>query len=72
MTCADCMQTYWFSIFLGWLFKSLITKYGNKDTYAAARCTFIGLIVGELIIIVIAMFLTVFTDQAIAMDLNRN
>jgi hypothetical protein len=66
------MQTYWFSIFLGWLFKSLVTKYGNKDTYRNMRCMFIGLIAGELIVIVLAMIVTLATGQRIGIDLNRN
>jgi len=44
------MNAYWFSILLGWLFKVLVSKYGNKDTYARLRYLFIGLIVGELIL----------------------
>ncbi len=43
------MAQYWFSILLGWLFKNLVTKYGNKTTYATIRTLFVGLIVGELI-----------------------
>lgn len=43
------MAQYWFSIFLGWLFKSMISKYGNKASYATIRTLFVGLIVGELI-----------------------
>jgi len=66
------MQTYWFSIFLGWLFKSLVTKYGNKDTYKNMRCMFVGLIVGELIVIVLAMVVTIWLGKPIRIDLNRN
>lgn len=66
------MRTYWFSIFLGWLFKNLITKYGNKDTYKNLRFMFVGLIVGELIIIVLAMIVTMWTGKPIGIDLNRN
>ena len=66
------MQTYWFSIFLGWVFKSLVTKYGNKDTYKNMRCMFVGLIVGELIIIVLAMLVAIWTGKNIRIDLNRN
>ncbi len=43
------MNAYWFSIMLGWMFKVLVSKYGNKDTYARLRYLFIGLIVGELL-----------------------
>jgi hypothetical protein len=44
------MQTYWGSIFIGWVFKTLVNKYGNKDTYAKMRPLFLGLIAGELLI----------------------
>ena len=44
------MGAYWFSILLGWIFKSLVSKYGDKNTYAYFRNLFIGLIVGELIL----------------------
>ncbi|MDP7249420.1 MAG: hypothetical protein QGF00_07455 [Planctomycetota bacterium] len=66
------MGAYWFSIFLGWLAKSLITKYGNKETYRVVRSSFVGLIVGELIIIVLAMIVSVWTGSGIGIDLNRN
>jgi hypothetical protein len=42
------MRGYWGSILIGWLFKSLVSKYGNKDTYERLRRFFIGLIVGEI------------------------
>ncbi|MDA0837389.1 MAG: hypothetical protein O3B01_13810 [Planctomycetota bacterium] len=66
------MGAYWFSIFLGWLAKRLVTKYGNKETYRTVRCMFVGLIVGELIIIVLAMVVSIWTGSHIAIDLNRN
>lgn len=45
------MMTYYaFSIFIGWVCKSLVSKYGNKDVYRNFRNFFIGLIVGELLI----------------------
>jgi hypothetical protein len=44
------MRWYWASVMLGWLFKSLVSKYGNKDTYERLRTLFIGLILGELAI----------------------
>jgi hypothetical protein len=43
------MRTYWTSILIGWICKTLVSKYGNKETYSRMRCLFIGLIVGELI-----------------------
>lgn len=66
------MTTYWFSIMLGWLFKSLVTKYGNRHSYARARDIFIGLIVGELIIVALAVLVSLLTGQQIPIHLNRN
>jgi len=66
------MTAYWFSIFLGWVAKSLVTKYGTKDTYARVRCLFLGLIVGELTIVALSMILTIWLGTRIPIDLNRN
>jgi len=66
------MIVYWFSIFLGWLFKTLVTKYGNKEVYAKVRGLFLGVIVGELIIVVMAMIISTMLDIHIPIDLNRN
>jgi hypothetical protein len=37
----------WFSMFLGWLFKSLVLRYGGMRLYAAMLPFFLGLIVGD-------------------------
>lgn len=66
------MKTYWFSIFLGWLAKSAVTKYGNKDAYDRVKNLFIGLIVGELVLVVLALVVSLFTDAQIPIHLNRN
>ena len=66
------MQSYWFSIFLGWLANSAITKYGHKNTYARACGFFIGLIVGELVIVMLAVAVSIITGNNINIDLNRN
>ncbi len=65
------MGAYWFSILLGWIAKSLVTKYGNKQVYAKARTFFIGLIVGELLIVVLSLVLSLTLDVRIPIDLNR-
>jgi len=65
------MGVYWFSIFLGWFAKSLIAKYGGKDTYAKVRGAFIGLIVGELVIVVLAMILAYSLGLYSNITLNR-
>ncbi|MGI6087641.1 MAG: DUF6785 family protein [Kiritimatiellia bacterium] len=66
------MQSYWFSIFLGWLANSAITKYGHKNTYARACGFFIGLIVGELVLVSLSAIVSMITGVNINIDLNRN
>jgi hypothetical protein len=41
------MQNIWFSLFLGWLAKVLVVKYGGSRLLQAGRPFFIGLILGE-------------------------
>jgi hypothetical protein len=47
------MRGFWGSVLIGWLLKSLVSKYGNKDTYERLRTFFIGLILGELAVCVL-------------------
>jgi hypothetical protein len=37
----------WLSIFIGWLAKNLILRFGGTKMYTAAKPFFLGLIVGE-------------------------
>jgi len=39
----------WFSVFLGWMLKVLLVRYGGARLYRAARPAVTGLIVGELL-----------------------
>jgi len=41
------IQLGWLSIFLGWLCKLLIVKYGGASAYQKAKPFFLGLVVGE-------------------------
>ncbi len=43
--------TFWFSIFLGWLCKALITRFGGNDTYRRATPAFLGLALGDVAMI---------------------
>ncbi len=42
---------FWFSIFLGWMFKSLITKFGGGDAYRNTIPLFLGLALGDVFMI---------------------
>jgi hypothetical protein len=39
----------WFSIFLGWICKALVLKFGGRELYDRARYFFVGLIVGQFV-----------------------
>lgn len=41
------MGAVWFSIFIGWITKVLILRFGGSDLFRKAKFFFIGLIIGE-------------------------
>ncbi|HEX8550457.1 MAG TPA: DUF6785 family protein [Abditibacteriaceae bacterium] len=43
------MNQLWFSIFLGWLCKVLITRFGGSDSYKKVTPAFLGLVLGEVL-----------------------
>jgi hypothetical protein len=45
------LSRLWFSIFLGWGCKALIMRFGGVDTYRRLIPVFLGLILGEVIMI---------------------
>ena len=51
------LVVYWLAIFLAWLVKSLIVRYGGLSGYAKARPFFLGLIFGEMSIAVVLALL---------------
>lgn len=42
-------EVIWASVFIGWLAKTLIVRYGGSSLYSKAKPFFLGLIFGELI-----------------------
>ncbi len=42
-------HAFWFSIFLGWLAKTLITRYGGSDSGRRALPFFLGLALGDVV-----------------------
>ena len=45
------MAMFWFSIFLGWLCKTLITRFGGGDSYRKTIPLFLGLALGDVCMI---------------------
>jgi len=41
------MDRLWFSIFLAWIIKFMILRYGGPQIYLRSRYFFLGLIVGQ-------------------------
>ena len=66
------MGAYCFSIFLGWMANALVTKYGSRDAYYRVRGFFIGLIVGEMLLVLLAAVLAYWLNLHIPIHLNRN
>lgn len=52
------MAVLWFSLFVGWLLKWAIVKYGGFKVYGRMKRLFVGLVVGE--VIAAAIWITVF------------
>lgn len=50
MTTSWAPYTIWFSIFLGWLSKYVILKFGGFKAYRKLRPAFLGMVLGESII----------------------
>jgi hypothetical protein len=43
--------TFWFSIFLGWICKTLIMRFGGNDSYKRVTPVFLGLALGDVAMI---------------------
>ena len=43
------MFGFWGSILIGWMFKSLVSKYCSNEQYFAIRRFFVGLVLGHLV-----------------------
>ena len=44
------MDGIWFTLFLAWLFKSLVLKYGGVGLYRQTLPFFLGLALGHIVI----------------------
>ena len=53
----------WTSFFVSWICKKIVIKYGGKQTYDRVRHFFIGLVMGNMIVICIFMILGVIVGK---------
>jgi hypothetical protein len=47
------MHSMWLSIFLGWLAKVTITRFGGNESYRRATPFFLGMALGDIVMIVL-------------------
>jgi hypothetical protein len=53
---------YWFAMFVAWLVKGIIMRYGGLSGYHRARPFFLGLVLGEMAIAVVLTLLAAIWD----------
>ncbi len=59
----NIMNWVWFSVFLAWLFKTIILKYGGSLLYRKTRPFFLGLILGQVIVAGMWLVIDYFTGM---------
>ncbi len=57
------MDQLWFSIFLAWLIKMVVMKYGGPGLYRTSRPFFLGLIMGQFVIAGLWLIIDYFTGM---------
>ena len=57
------MNWVWFSIFLAWLFKTIVLKYGGAAAYSRTRPFFLGLILGQVVVAGMWLVIDYFTGM---------
>jgi len=61
---ANSMMNYvWFNVFLAWLIKSLILRYGGGNAYRRSQAFFLGLIAGQVCVNGIWLVVDYFTGK---------
>ena len=61
ITMSWCTRELWFSFLLGWLAKALILKFGGGQTLRGGRQFFLGVIIGESLIICASTLMSLLT-----------
>ena len=57
------MEYVWFSVFVAWLLKSVVLKYGGSAGYAKTRPLFLGLILGQVFVSGLWLVIDFFTGK---------
>lgn len=57
------MNQMWFSIFLGWLAKTLISRFGGNDAYRKLIPLFLGLVLGDVAMMLFWLAINVYTGM---------
>jgi len=57
------LASIWFSIFIGWLVKAVLTKYGGAKVFQSARYFFLGLVLGQLVIAAVWLLIDYITGM---------
>lgn len=59
----DIMNYVWFSVFVAWIIKSVVLKYGGPGLYRSTRPFFLGLIMGQIFVSGMWLIIDFFTGM---------
>ncbi|MEW6752080.1 MAG: DUF6785 family protein [Candidatus Latescibacterota bacterium] len=57
------MNYVWFSVFVAWLIKTVVLKYGGPGLYRSTRPLFLGLIMGQVVVAGLWLIIDFFTGM---------
>jgi hypothetical protein len=60
-TYSSAMQILWFGFFIGWLWNTLVLRYGGVTAFKEVRRLFVGLIVGDITMAIVWLIVGIFT-----------
>jgi hypothetical protein len=63
LSLTSTIHVVWFSVFLGWLCKVTITRFGGVDSYRKLIPAFLGLILGEVAMLLLWLIIDGFTGR---------
>ena len=57
------IYTVWFSIFIAWLIKTFVLKYGGRKIYSRTKYFFLGLVLGQFVVAGLWLIIDLFTGM---------